>query len=58
MLNVIIGKDSEVATLRAKGVVERPKKPEWAADQHRRPFNQREYGHPYKTITRGLKKRT
>ncbi len=58
MLNVIISKESEVAKLRAKGVVDRPQKPEWAADQHQRPFSQREYGHKYKSITRGLRKRT
>lgn len=58
MIKVHITKDSEVAALRAKGVVDRPKEPEWAADKHQRPFSQREYGHAYKTIVRGSKKRT
>jgi len=58
MIAIIITKDSEVAKLRALSVVERPKKPDWAADKNQMPFNQREYGHAYRTIIRGSKKRT
>jgi hypothetical protein len=58
MLKVTISKDSEVAKLKALGVVERLEQPHWAADQEHRPFSQRDYGHTYKTIVRGSKKRT
>lgn len=58
MIVVKLRSDSEFHKLKALGVVERLKKPEWAADQRQMPFNQKEYGHQYKTITRGLRKRT
>lgn len=58
MLKVYFSKDSEVAKFRRLGVVERLEEPEWLWDQKQRPFSQREYGHPYKTIVRGSKKRT
>lgn len=58
MLAVIITKESIVAKYRRLGVVERKEQPEWAADQPFKPFTKREYGHAYKTIVRGSKKRS
>ncbi len=57
MIAVIITKDSEVAKYRRLGVKEPEKTPEWAADKNQMPFTQREYGHQWKTIIRGSKKR-
>lgn len=57
MIAVIITKDSEVSKLQALGVKEPVKEPQWVADQQFRPFSQRDYGHVYKTIVRGSKKR-
>lgn len=57
MIAIIITKDSIVAKYRRLGVVERKEEPEWAADKKQMPFIQRDYGHAYKTIIRGTKKR-
>lgn len=58
MLKVFFSKDSEIAKLKALGVVEPVKEPDWAVDQVKNSFPKREYGHQFKTIVRGSKKRT
>lgn len=49
--------DSEIAKWKALGIKER-EEPRWQADRTNLPFTRREYGHAFKVITRGLKKRT
>ncbi len=53
MLIAKFGPDSEIFRLKALGVVERPKKPDWAADKNQMPFTEREYGYKYKTRKSG-----
>lgn len=56
MIKVLITKESIIHKYRQLGVVER-EEPRWQVDRMNLPFTQREYGHPYKVITRGQKKR-
>lgn len=56
MLKIIITAQSEVAKWKALGVRER-EEPRWQSDRMNLPFTRQEYGHTYKTVTRGSKKR-
>ncbi len=49
--------DSEIAKWKRLGIKER-EQPRWQVDRPNLPFTQREYGHKFKVITRGQKKRT
>lgn len=56
MIRIYFSPESEIAKWKALDVKER-EQPQWQVDRPNLPFTQREYGYPYKVITRGQKKR-